>query len=211
MLSVDRVRRADDRDGTQLLDAAARFLDRHPDVVHRDLRGEFEALRIALAIIGGPVVVRAGQCRRVVGCEIVVTQDLPAARAVHHGNVDALDIHRRQRRGGIEAPRLRNIEMRVARTALAPELAARGGRALRPRERRDRQPLHLHRPDRVSASLVLGAFCQSLLLAAEKLRRVRPIGAVQIARPEVVRLVEVHVAVDDQVAFACHACLRWIE
>ena len=37
MLSVDRIRRADHRDGAQLLDAAARLLDRHPDVVRKVL------------------------------------------------------------------------------------------------------------------------------------------------------------------------------
>ena len=99
MLAVDRVRRADDRDRAQLLHAAARFLDRHPDVVHRDLRGELEALRIGLAVVGGPVVVGARQRRGVVGLQIVVTQDLPPARAVHHRDVDALDVHRGQRRG----------------------------------------------------------------------------------------------------------------
>ena len=207
MLTFNRVWRADNRDGAELVDAAARLLDRQPYIMHRDLRGELEALRITLAIIVSPIVVRARQCRRVIRREIVVTQDLPPARAVHHGNIDALDIHRRQGRGRIEALRPRDIEMRVTRSAFAPQLTAGGGRPLRLGERRDRQPLHLHASDSVGVAFVLGTLRQRLLLSAKEARRVRSMRLVEIAGPQVVRLHHVQITVQNQVAFACHCFL----
>src|SRR5262245_4070121 len=213
VLAVDGVGRADHRDGAELLDAAARLLDGEPDVVHRDLRGELEPPRIFLAVVVGPVVVGAGQRRGVVGLEIVVAEDLPPARAVHDGDVDALDIHRRQRRGGIVAARPRDVEVGVARPALPPELAGGGGRALRLRKRRDRQPLHLHAADVVGVALVLRARLERLLLPGVEPRRVLPVGLIQVTRPQAIGLVHVQIAVDDQVAFTCHTDLltkgRW--
>ena len=103
MLAVDRVRRADDRDRAQFRDAAPRLVDRRLDIVHRQLRGEFEPRRVGLAVIGGPVVVGARQRRGVIGRQIVVAQDLPAARAVHDRDVDPFDVHRGQRRGRVVA------------------------------------------------------------------------------------------------------------
>src|SRR5436190_3095479 len=69
VLAVDRIRGADDRDGAELLDAPARLVDRRRDAVHRHLRGELQPGRLALAVVGRPVVVGARQRGRVVGGE----------------------------------------------------------------------------------------------------------------------------------------------
>jgi len=45
------------------------------------------------------------QCRRVIGRQVVVTQDLPTACAIHDRDVDPLDIHCRQGRRRVEAAR----------------------------------------------------------------------------------------------------------
>ena len=204
MLAVDRVGRADDRDRAEVGDRAAGFLDRQADIVHRDLRGEFEALRVGLAVIGGPVVVGARQCRGVIGRQIVVAQDLPPARPVHDRDVDPLDIHRRQGRGRIVPARPGDLEMRVAGAAAAAQFAAGDRGALLHVVRRDRQPLHLHAHDRVGVGLVFRARGERLLLAAEEARRVGLMRADEIARPQIVGLHHVQVAVEDQIAFACH-------
>ena len=73
MLAVDRVGGANDRARPQFCDAAAHLLDRRRHIVHCDLRGEFEALRVGFAVIGGPIVVGARECRRIIGRQIVMT------------------------------------------------------------------------------------------------------------------------------------------
>ena len=204
MLTVDRVRRADDCDRAQFRDAAPCFLDRALDVVHRDLRGEFEPHRVGLAVIGGPVVIGARQRRGVVGFQIVVAQHLPPARAVHDRDVDPLDIHRSQCRARIEAARPRHLEMRVAGAAAAAQLAARDGGAGLPGMRRDREPLDLHAHDVVGVALVVLAVVELRLMRTEEARRVLPIRFVEIARPQIVGLHHVEIAVHDQIAVACH-------
>ena len=204
MLAVDRVGCADDRDRAEVGDRAAGFLDRQADIVHRDLRGEFEALRVGLAIIGGPVVIGARQCRGVIGGEIVVAQDLPPARPVHDGDVNPLDIHRRQGRRRVEAARPGYLEMRVAGAAAAAQFAAGNRGSALHVVRRDREALHLHPHDRVGIRLVFLALGEGLLLPAEKARRVGLMRAVEIARPQIAGLHHVQVAVEDQIAVACH-------
>jgi hypothetical protein len=54
-----------------------------------------------------------------------VTQDLPPARAIHDRDVDPLDIHCRQGRRRVEAARPCDGEMRMTRSASAPQLAPR--------------------------------------------------------------------------------------
>ena len=211
MLAVDRIGRADDRDRAQFGDRAAGFRDRRRHIMHRDLRGEFEPLRVGLAVIGGPVVIGARQCRGVIGREVVVAQDLPPARPVHDRDIDPLDVHRRQGRGRIEAARPGDLEMRVAGAAAAAQFAARNSGPGLHVMRRDRQPLHLHAHDRIGVGLVFLARRQRLLLAAEEARRVGPIGFAQIARPQIVGLHHVQVAVEDQVAVACHVVSPLIE
>ena len=204
VLAVDRVRGTDDSHGAQLPDAPVRLVDRRRDVVHRDLGGELQPLRPALAIVVRPVVVGARERRRVVRREVVVHEDLPPARAVHDGDVDALDIHRRQGRVGIEAAPARDLEVWVPRAAPAPQLAAGRGGGRRLAMGGNRQPLHLHTHDAVGVALVLGAVAELLLLPAEEPRRARSMGPFEVAGPEIVRLHHVKVAVEDQIAVACH-------
>ena len=110
--------------GTQLPDTAASLVDRRRDAVHRHLSSELQPLRPALAVLVGPVVVGARERSRVVRREVVVHQDLPAAGAVHDGDVDALDIHRGQGGGGGEAASTRDLEVWVPRAAPATQLPA---------------------------------------------------------------------------------------
>ena len=124
VLPIDRVRGADDRDRAQFGDAAPRLSDCARNVVHRDLASKFEPHRVMRAVIMGPVVAGARQRRRVIGRQVVVRQDLPAAGAVHDGDVYPLDVHRRQGRGGIETLRLCNLKVRMPGTAAPPQLAA---------------------------------------------------------------------------------------
>ena len=172
--------------------------------MHRNLRREFEPCRVGLAIIGGPVVVGPRQRGGIVRREIVMAQDLPPARAVHDGDVDPLDVHRGQGRDRVVAARPRHLEMRMPRPAAAAQLAARHGRALLHVVRRDRQTLHLHAHDRVGVALVLAALRKKLPLPAEKPRRVRPMRPIEVARPEVVGLHHVQIAVENQKTIACH-------
>jgi hypothetical protein len=72
----------------------------------------------------GPVVVGARQRRRVIGRQVVVRQDLPAAGAIHDGDVYPLDVHRGQGRGGIETLRLCNLKVRMPGAAAPAQLAA---------------------------------------------------------------------------------------
>ena len=63
--------------------------------------------------------------------------------------------------------------------------------------RRDRQPLHLHADD---FDLLLRA-----PVRGEKVRRVRFVRPLKIALPKVVRLHQVEVAVQDEIALARHS------
>jgi len=76
------------------------------------------------AVIMGPVVVSARKRRRVIGRQVIVRQDLPAAGAIHNGDIDPLDIHRRKGRSGIEPLRLCDLEVRMPGAAAPPQLAA---------------------------------------------------------------------------------------
>jgi hypothetical protein len=140
-------------DGAKLPDASARLFDRRRDAVHRHLGGELQPPRLALAIVVRPIVVGTRERRRVVRREVVVHQDLPPARAVHDGDVDALDIHRGQGRVRIEAAPARDLEVRVPRAAPAPQLAAGGGGGRRLAMGGNRQPLHLHPHDGIGVAL----------------------------------------------------------
>jgi hypothetical protein len=133
-----------------------------------------------------------------------VAQDLPPARAVHHRDVDPLDIHRRQGRDRVETACPRDIEMRVARAAPASKLTRGGGRSLRFAVRRDGEALHLHPHDRVGVALVLRALRQLLLLPAIETRRVCPMGFVEIAGPQIIGLHHVEVAIHDQITLTRH-------
>jgi len=70
--------------------------------------------------------------------------------------------------------------------------------------RRDRQPLDLHAHDVVGVALVVLAVGELCLMRAEEARRVLAVGLVEIARPQIVGLHHVKVAIHDQVAVACH-------
>jgi hypothetical protein len=133
-----------------------------------------------------------------------VAEDLPAARAVHHRDVDPLDIHRGQGRRRVERVGAGDIEMRVPRPAAPAQFAARDGRALLVGVRRDRQPLHVHAHDRVGIGFVFLGFLELRLLPAKELRRVLVVGRVEIAGPQIARLHHVQIAVEDQIAVACH-------
>ena len=76
--------------------------------------------------------------------------------------------------------------------------------------RRDGKPLHLHSLDDVGVALVLGTVGKLLLLRAKETRCVLPIRLVKIARPEIIRLHHVKVAVEDQITLTCHFHLRGI-
>src|SRR6185436_7918035 len=91
--------------------------------------------------------------------------------------------------------------------AFPPQLAARGGSARLLRERRNRESLHLHAADRVGA-FFLGLFLQRFLLRGEEYGRICPVGFFEVARPQIARLVEMQVAVHDEIALACHDVLR---
>src|SRR5882724_5921548 len=163
--------------------ASARLFDCRRDAVHRDLGGELQPLRLTLAIVVRPIVVGTRQRRCVVRREVVVHQDLPAARAVHDGNVDALDVHRGQGRVRVEAAPARNLEVWVPRAAPAPQLAAGGGGGRRLGMRGNRQPLHLHPHDGIGVAFVLGALAECPLLPAEEPRRARAMWAFKVAGP----------------------------
>jgi hypothetical protein len=75
--------------------------------VHRDLRGEFEALRVGLAVIGGPVVVGPRQRRGVIRRQIVVAQDLPRVPYMTATSIPSMSIAVRVE--GASYPRARAI------------------------------------------------------------------------------------------------------
>jgi hypothetical protein len=70
--------------------------------------------------------------------------------------------------------------------------------------RGNRQPGDLHPHDGVGVAFVVGAVVQRLLLPAEEPRQVGPMWTVEVARPEIVGLHHVKVAVEDQIAVTCH-------
>src|SRR5207244_10181613 len=69
----------------------------------------------------------------------------------------------------------------------------------------NRQPLDFHPHDGIGVAFVLGALAECPLLPAEELRWARSMWPFEIAGPEIVRLHHVKVAVEDQIAVACHA------
>ena len=75
MLTVDGIGRADHGDRAEFFHAASRFFHRTLHVVHRDLGGEFQALRILLAVVVRPVVVGARERCGVPGLQIVMVED----------------------------------------------------------------------------------------------------------------------------------------
>ncbi len=92
----------------------------------------------------------------------------------------------------------------MPRAAPPPELAARRGGAGRIRVRGNREPLHFHSHDGVGVALVLGALAQLSLLPSEEPRQVRPVLPFEVARPEIVGLHHVKVAVQDEIAVTSH-------
>jgi len=111
--SADRVGVADHGHGPQLADGAPGLADRQDDIVEGDLRRELQPLGVIGAEVARPVVVGPGQGRGHLGLEIVVHLHLASARAVDHGHVDALDVHRRHVRLGVVAARVRDLVVRV--------------------------------------------------------------------------------------------------
>src|SRR6266851_1160476 len=183
MLPVDRIGCPDNRDGAQLVDATARLLDCHPDIVHRDLAGKPEPIRIVLAVVVRPIVVSTCECRRVVGCDVVVHQNLPSAGAVHHSYVDPFYIHRSQRRGRVEATLTRQLEMWNAVAASPLEVSRLPDRCRRTGKQRNDMAQHLHTENRISVGLVLFFWSQGFLLPPEEPWWLRPIGLVEISLP----------------------------
>src|SRR5262249_56995291 len=85
------------------------------------------------------------------------------------------------------------------------QLAARRGCPDRGRVRGDRESLHLHAHDRIGVTLVFRVLCaERSLLSSEELRWVCPVWPFEVARPEIVRLHHVKVAVQDEIAITRH-------
>src|SRR5947208_140607 len=120
--------------------------------------------------------------------------------------------NRRPRRLRVEAAPARHLEVGMPGAAPSPQLATGRGGGGRLAVRRNRQSRHLHPHDGVGVTFVFGALAELLLLPAEEPRQARSMGAFEVAGPEIVRLHHVKVAVEDQIAVACHVTpptLRW--
>ena len=193
--AVDRVRVADDGDGAELAHRAPGFRDGARHVVERDLRGEPQPFRRELAVIGGPVVVRAGERRGDVRRQLVVHQHLPAPRAIEDADVDAFDVHGLHVRLRVVGPRVRGLVMRMPLERPVLEIAADHGRV-----RTLRHLGYLDLPD-LDDRLVRRARG-----AADELRREALERLVEITLPEAVRLHRVQIAVEDAVSLF-HVCL----
>ena len=166
--------------------------------MHRDLRGELQPRRVGPAVVGGPVVVGPRQRRGIVGREIVVAQDLAAARAIHDRDIDPFDVHRRQGRDRVVAARPRHPEMRMSGAAAAPQFAAGHRRANRVAWAGIASPCTSMPMMESVLALSSAALVQGFLLTAEKARRVCPVGAVEPAVPKVIGLHHVEIAIEDQ-------------
>ena len=187
------------------LHAAARLLDRQPDVVHRDLRGELEPLRI------GPCSSRAPSC-----CRRAPAPPRSRARDRRGTGSAARACRTSRRRRCPRCPSRSGSRPDRSRARARPGNAggARGsGAAARGWTRWRPSPCAwagiaspcTSMPMIVSALPLSSALSLScLLLPAEEPRRVRPMRPVEVAGPEIVRLHHVQVAVEDQIAFACH-------
>src|SRR5215472_13342783 len=114
MPSVHRVRVADDCHRAELPHRTACLLCGKCNVVKGELSRELEAFGVGLAVIIGPVVVRAGERGGQLGIEVVVHLDLPTACAVEDGDIDPFDVHRLQMRLRVELPGDRDVIVRVA-------------------------------------------------------------------------------------------------
>ena len=193
--AVDRVRVADHRDGAQLTHGPLRLGDRARDVVEGELSGELEPAGIDRAEIPRPVVVGAREGGRYLRVEVVVHQDLAAARAVDDGDVDALDVHGLQVGLRVVAPRVRERVVRVAgERALLKALA---------HHRRARPLRHLGDLDVADADD--GLVGRSLGAPGEAGRELLE-RLVQVLLPEAVRLHRVQIAVEDPEP-VLHGCL----
>ncbi len=81
---------------SQIVHSPSGFLKGHIDIVKRDARRPLQTLRVRLAEIGQPVVVRPGHGKSEIGLErIHGLRQHPAAAAIEHGEIDAFEIHAR--------------------------------------------------------------------------------------------------------------------
>src|ERR1700730_330582 len=205
MLPVDRVGRSNNRDRAQLVDTSARLLDCEADIVHRNLTRELEPLLIAPAVVVGPIVVGARKCRRVIGCNIVVRQNLPTTRAVRYRDIDAFDVHRGQRRSRIKAARTGHLQVRTVGAASSLKIPRLAYRSLRVGERGNNVPLHLHTENSIGVVLVLFVGGKAFFPLAEEPWRAYPVGLIEIAYPQILGLHQMKIAIHDQKAFTRNA------
>src|SRR5688572_18072443 len=101
--AVDRIRIADDGDGTELAYRALGFLRCELNVLIGELSRKFQALGVGCAEIAGPVIV--GACERIgeSRLEIVVHLHVSSPGTEQDRYVDTLDVHRLKLRPGIVA------------------------------------------------------------------------------------------------------------
>src|SRR6266404_5129431 len=132
--------------------------------MHGDLSRKLEPFRIVLAILVSPIVIGTRECRRVIGCDVVVHQNLASAGAVHHSYVDPFYIHRSQRRGRVETTLTRHLEMRNGVAASPLEVSRLADRCRRTGKQRNDMAQHLHTENRISVGLVLFFWSQGFLL-----------------------------------------------
>src|SRR2546425_11676902 len=150
----------------------------------RSLSGELQAVGVPGAEVARPVVVGAGECGGHLWLEVVGHEPLAPARAVDDGDVDALDLHRRDVRLGVVAARVRDLVVWVPGEGAPLEVLADDGR-LRPLGHLT--DLEVADPD--------DRLVRCVLRATDELRRERAEWRLQVALPEGVRLHRVEVAV----------------
>ena len=187
--AVHRMIREHERDRAELAHAPPRFLDRQLRLVQRQQRRRLQPRAVGRAEIGEPVVEGAADRGREVGLEPVDADQVGAPRAKHDGNVDPFAVHGLEHRARV-----------VARQVLGGVLVAAHRQVARARllSSDEAQPPALRAVEEGGEDLTLELPAVGVR-PVDRREAGRPVlePGLDVLEPEVVRLVDVDVAVHD--------------
>src|SRR5258706_2827742 len=193
VVTIDDVGAQKDRAKAQLFDAAADFVDSVIDVERRDHAGADHFPWIGLAEVVKPIVISARESGRKVRLQVGYAEQIQAAARVKYRHVDAFFGH------GIELNLRRPAALIMRLEQFLVFVKNMAGRW-------QSSPWRVNRTAPGTTVRTDQAQIAHMIRAADG--RARRESFVDVALPEIGRLQDVHVAIENLVATLCHGNLR---